>query len=114
MDVWMALAHRFGTAPAAPQGVSAVPPVWEMLATRGACRAFTADPVSPAVIDTLCGLSLCAPSKSDLQQRDIVIMEDPVRRGRLNDLLREQDWIAGAPHFLVFCGNNRRQRQLHG
>ena len=28
-------------------------------------------------------------------------------------LLADQDWIPGAPHFLIFLGNNRRQRQVH-
>ena len=52
-----------------------------------------------------------------MQQRDIVIIDDPTIRARINHLLSTgplaQEWIPGAPALLVFCGNNRRQRQIH-
>jgi nitroreductase/FMN reductase [NAD(P)H] len=73
--------------------------------------------VAPELIETLCALALSAPTKSDLQQRDIVIISDTAIRARLDQLLSTgplaQDWIASAPALLVFCGNNRRQRQIH-
>jgi nitroreductase len=83
------------------------------LASRGVCRRFRDEPVPPALIDTLAALALAAPTKSDLQQRDILIIEDPALRSRINILLADQDWIPKAPHFLVFLANNRRQRQVH-
>ena len=42
-----------------------------------------------------------------------VIVEDPEIRKRIAELLPDNEWIPGAPHFLIFLGNNRRQRQLH-
>jgi nitroreductase/FMN reductase [NAD(P)H] len=73
--------------------------------------------VAPELIDTLCALALSAPSKSDLQQRDIVIVDDRGIRTRIDELLTTgplaQAWIPDAPAMLVFCGNNRRQRQIH-
>ena len=73
--------------------------------------------MAPELIRTLCALALSAPSKSDLQQRDIVIIEDQAIRSRIDGLLSSgplaQAWIPGAPALLVFCGNNRRQRQIH-
>jgi nitroreductase/FMN reductase [NAD(P)H] len=65
-----------------------------------------------------CGRARCCrgaitPSKSDLQQRDILIVEDAAIRARINALLKDQDWIPGCPHLLVFLGNNRRQGQVH-
>jgi nitroreductase len=85
----------------------------QRLAGRGVCRRFKPEPLPAALVDTLCALALCAPAKSDLQQRDIIIVEDPAIRGRINTLLASQDWIPLAPNFLIFCGNNRRQRQIH-
>ncbi len=115
-----ALAHRFGEAPpeiAAGDGPETCPELWPTLAARGSCRYFQDRTVAAALIDTLCALALSAPSKSDLQQRDIVIVEDRSIRARIDQLLTNgplaQAWIAGAPAMLVFCGNNRRQRQLH-
>jgi nitroreductase/FMN reductase [NAD(P)H] len=115
-----AIAERFG-APiasiAAADRPRAWPRAWRDLAGRGSCRAFTKRRVAPELIETLCALALAAPSKSDLQQRDIVIVEDAQIRGRIDALLAHganaQAWIPGAPVLLVFCGNNRRQRQLH-
>jgi nitroreductase/FMN reductase [NAD(P)H] len=87
------------------------------LAARGSQRKFTPDPLPKALIGTLCAAALCAPTKSDLQQRDIVIIEDRAIRDRLDLLLstgpQGQEWIPAAPHLLVFCGNNRRQRLWH-
>jgi nitroreductase/FMN reductase [NAD(P)H] len=110
-----ALATRFGEIDlAAPD---TFPELWLQLAARGSCRHFTGQPVEPELIDTLCALALASPSKSDLQQRDIVIVDDPAIRARIDTLLTTgplaQEWIGGAPALLVFCGNNRRQRQLH-
>jgi len=83
------------------------------LASRGVCRRFRDEPVPAPLVDTLAALALAAPTKSDLQQRDILIIEDPAIRARINTLLADQDWIPKAPHFLVFLANNRRQRQVH-
>lgn len=82
------------------------------LASRGSCRRFRPDPVERPVLETLCAAALCAPSKSDLQQRDILIVTDPVLLGNLKTLLSAQDWIADAPAMVVFLANNRRQRQI--
>ena len=111
-DIWQTLQHRFGDGARQPAGIE--PPVtWERLARRGVVRRFKPDKLAPELIDTLCALALSSPTKSDLQQRDILIVEDPAIRGRINELLADQDWLPGAPHFIVFLGNNRRLRQIH-
>jgi nitroreductase/FMN reductase [NAD(P)H] len=104
--------HRFG------DGVASIDPAAASslhlgLARRGVVRRFTDAPVADALIETLCALALSSPTKSDLQQRDILIVEDRAVRARINDLLADQDWIRTAPRFLIFLGNNRRQRQVH-
>jgi nitroreductase/FMN reductase [NAD(P)H] len=115
-----ALEYRFGApVPEVPagEGPPALPDTWLHLGARGSCRYFQEREVAPELIETLCALALSAPSKSDLQQRDIVIVEDRAIRSRIDGLLSTgplaQAWIPGAPALLVFCGNNRRQRQIH-
>jgi nitroreductase len=115
-----ALAYRFGTPAAdiaAGAGPDTCPDTWLQLAKRGSCRHFTDRTVASELIETLCALALSSPSKSDLQQRDIVIIDDPALRARLDTLMTTgplaQAWISSAPSLLVFCGNNRRQRQIH-
>jgi nitroreductase/FMN reductase [NAD(P)H] len=105
-------AHRFGTAPAAPESPISDDTV-AYLAGRSSCRSYLERPIDPALIETLAAAAFCAPTKSDLQQRDIVILRDPDLRGEIDSLFPGDPWIATAPTFLVFCGNNRRQRQLH-
>ncbi|HEX6979922.1 MAG TPA: nitroreductase family protein [Alphaproteobacteria bacterium] len=105
------LARRFGDAPSL-DGIAGLDMLARMAAHRSH-RAFLDRDVDRNLVRVLCAVALSAPSKSDLQQRDIVIVEDARVRTRLNALAGGEDWVVAAPVFLVFCGNNRRQRQIH-
>ena len=105
------LKARFGSAPdlqQAPQGVD----VLADMANRRVMRRYTDQPVDPALVETLCAVALSAPSKSDLQQADIVIVSGKGQREKLEALLPDNPWVKAAPVFLVFCANNRRHRLL--
>jgi nitroreductase len=106
------LEHRFGAVPAVDTGMPGLAALSRMAAHRSQ-RDFSARPVDPALVRLLCTVALSAPTKSDLQQRDIIVVEDPEQRRRLDALVPHGAWPYGAPALLVFCGNNRRQRQLH-
>jgi nitroreductase/FMN reductase [NAD(P)H] len=82
------------------------------IASRGSGRKFTDRPVDPDLVHLLLGVAFSSPTKSDLQQRDVVIVDDPKLRFELHDIIRHR-WLDTAPVLLVVCGNNRRQRQLH-
>jgi nitroreductase len=104
-----ALKVRFGSAPPleeAPRGVE----VLADMANRRVMRRYLDKPVDPALLETLCAVALSAPSKSDLQQADIVIVSDGGQREKLEVLLPDNPWVKAAPAFLVFCANNRRHR----
>ena len=106
------LHQRFGEAEDTPPELDGNPALARM-AGRGSCRSFRPEPPDAAMLRSIAAVALAAPSKSDLQQRDIVIVSDPGQLARLKALLAGQAWIEGAPALLVFCANNRRQRQLH-
>ncbi len=113
-------AYRFGEAPPTHDpsggplgGPSGGNDTLAYLAARRTHRHYLDRPVDLALIATLAAAALCAPTKSDLQQRDIVIVRDPALRQDIDALFPDDPWIAAAPAFLVFCANNRRQRQLH-
>jgi len=108
-----ALKLRFGPDTPATPALLAQSEFPAQLAGRRSHRHFKADPLEPELIRCLCALALCAPAKSDLQQRDIIIIEDAGLRARLMDIIPGNSWMDSAPAFLVFCANNRRQRQLH-
>jgi nitroreductase/FMN reductase [NAD(P)H] len=103
---------RFGDMSVVPEQMAGNAALRTM-AGRGVVRRFKPEPLPPDVLETLAAIALSAPSKSDLQQRDILIVEDQAIRNRINELLADQDWVPGCPHLLVFLGNNRRQRQVH-
>ena len=94
-----------------------LPALHAQLAARGVVRWFTAEPVPFELLHRLCALALCAPTKSDLQQRDIVIVDDAALRQHILAPLAEgptgQAWLNKVPVLLIFCGNNRRQRLWH-
>lgn len=105
------LKARFGSAPAlmqAPRGLE----VLAEMANRRVVRRYTDKPLDPALLETLCAVALSAPSKSDLQQTDIVIVTDKDQRAKLEALIPENPWAKAGPALLVFCGNNRRHRLL--
>jgi nitroreductase/FMN reductase [NAD(P)H] len=106
------LRERFGDGvPVASLAAATEEPLARM-AGRGSQRRYRTDvPVDGTLLRTLCAIALSSPTKSDLQQRDIVILETPEQRRRITGLL-DDPWIESAPAFLVFCGNNRRQRQV--
>ncbi|HRY26654.1 MAG: nitroreductase family protein [Geminicoccaceae bacterium] len=110
-DIAELLACRFGEVPELAPEVAGVP-LAEALAGRASCRAFAPRPVDVALLRSLAALALCAPSKSDLQQADIVLATDPELRAALAATVPGQAWVAGTPALLVVCGNNRRQRQV--
>jgi len=106
-----ALTERFGAAPAVD---SALPGLDELARMAGhrSHRRFADRAVAPALLELLFACALSAPSKSDLQQADIVRVAERARIKAIADGIPDMPWIANAPVFLVFCGNNRRIRQI--
>lgn len=106
-----ALRFRFG------QDV-AVDPAWpgldevERIATHRSQRAYSDRSVDDGLLEVLLACALSAPSKSDLQQGDIVVVREPHLRSAIADLIPSMPWLREAPVFLVFCGNGRRLPQM--
>jgi nitroreductase len=112
-----ALNRRFGTDAAHLDIPAEAPEFHSQLAARGVVRWFTGEPVPYDLLHRLCALALCAPTKSDLQQRDIVVVDDAALRQEILSPLTKgpigQPWLKDVPALLIFCGNNRRQRLWH-
>ena len=112
-----ALKRRVGSTDAHLNIPPDAPDLHRQLAARGVVRAFTAEPVPYELLHRLCALALCSPTKSDLQQRDIIIVDDAALKERILAPLAAgpagQAWLNDVPVLLMFCGNNRRQRLWH-
>ena len=106
-----ALAERFDAtlrAEAAPRGLDEL----ARIAEHRSHRRYTPEPVAAELLQLLFACALSAPSKSDLQQADILHVADRGKVARIVELIPDMPWIASAPVVLVFCGNNRRIRQI--
>jgi len=71
-------------------------------------RRFLPRPVAPDLLRLLCACALSAPSKSDLQQADMLIVRDKDKQRAIAALIADMPWIADAPAFLVFLADGRR------
>jgi len=112
-----ALARRFGAQAGAladgTSGEEEPPALWQALAARGSVRDFCDPPPTAEELRMIAALALATPTKSDLQQRDIVLVSEPDQRDALAALVAGQRWTSAAPAFAVICANHRRQRLLH-
>lgn len=106
-----AMAERFGETVAVDRGVPNLAELARGLEHRS-CRSYAERPIDAGLLRLLFACALSAPSKSDLQQADIVRVADPAKRRAIADLVPTMPWLAEAPEFLVFCGNGRRIRQI--
>ncbi len=106
-----ALDARFGVQLTLPPDTAGLDSLARLLEHRSH-RRYTAQPVGDDLLRLLFACALSAPSKSDLQQADIVHVRDAALRKEIAALLPDNLWIAAAPVLLVFCANNRRTRQV--
>jgi nitroreductase/FMN reductase [NAD(P)H] len=106
-----ALLERFGETVEVPEGLDGLDELLRM-ATHATHRAWTDRAVEPGLVRLLAACALGAPSKSYLQQADIVDVREPGLRAEVEALVPSMPWIADAPALLVVCGNGRRFRRL--
>ena len=105
-----ALKHRFGENIPVDESLPNLDTLARM-ASRKVHRRWLDKPVDPALLRLTCACALSAPSKSDLQQADIVILEKPEQTA-IADLIPDQPFIRVAPAFLVFLANGRRLAEI--
>ncbi|MGH9808513.1 MAG: nitroreductase family protein, partial [Terriglobia bacterium] len=110
-NIESALFERFGERFAVDASLPGLDDLARLAARRVRRRFFNRD-ITDGLLRLLCACALSAPSKSDLQQADILTVRDNERRGRIADMLPEMPWVREAPVFLVFLANGRRTPQL--
>lgn len=106
-----ALSERFGESFAVPDSLAGVEELAHIAAHR-VCRRYDARDVAPDLLRLVCAAALSAPTKSDLQQGDILIVRDKAKHRAICGLLPEMPWLMDAPVFLVFLANGRRLPQI--
>jgi nitroreductase len=102
---------RFGLPTSAGRRMPADGTVGRLLAHR-THRRYRPDPVPDEVLEIVLAAALSAPSKSDLQQVAVVLVRDRDKQATVGGWIPDMPWIATAPLFIVFCGDNRRIRRV--
>jgi nitroreductase/FMN reductase [NAD(P)H] len=105
-----ALQHRFGEQLPVDENLAGLDAL-ARIASRKVHRRYLNKPVDPPLLRLLCACALSAPSKSDLQQADIVILDKP-EQTIVADLIPDQPFIRTAPAFLVFLASGRRLPEI--
>jgi nitroreductase/FMN reductase [NAD(P)H] len=75
-------------------------------------RRYLPRSVSRELTRLLCACALSAPSKSDLQQADILVVREKEKIHTIADLLPEMPWLREAPVFIFFLANGRRLARI--
>jgi nitroreductase/FMN reductase [NAD(P)H] len=99
-----ALSERFGERLEVDGGLSGLDEIARIAAHR-VHRRYLARDIAPDLMRLLCACALSAPSKSDLQQADILVVRDKEKIHAIAGLLPEMPWIGETPVFLVFLAN---------
>ena len=107
------LSERFGERLEVDAGLSGLDELARIAAHR-VHRRYLAREVAPDLLRLLCACALSAPSKSDLQQADILIVREGLKIQAIAELLPEMPWVRDAPVFLIFLANGRRLPQISG
>ena len=94
-----------------PDGMADLTTIERMLDHR-TCRHFTEQSVDDELLDLMLAATLSTPSKSDLQQCTVIVVDEEERRRAIADLIPSMPWVLESPRFLVFCGDSRRIRQV--
>jgi nitroreductase/FMN reductase [NAD(P)H] len=108
------IAARFGSHPAvsAEQVDSAGQCGLGRLLDRRSCRGYADREVPEGLVRLILAAGLSAPTKSDLQQADVVWVRDDALRAEVLEGVPGAEWIAKSPVFLVVCGNGGRLASL--
>jgi nitroreductase len=110
-SIEQSLAERFGERLPVDPSLAGLDELARIAGHR-AHRDFLDQPVEPALLRLLCACALSAPSKSDLQQADIMVVHEQAQRQAVIALMPDMPWLNDAPVLLVFLANGGRTPQL--
>ena len=85
-----------------------IPDLLKTIISRSSVRKFLDKPIPRDLLTILMTAAQSAPSKSNLQQYSILIMQDEVTKMKVADLIGNTKWALSAPVFLLFLADIRR------
>lgn len=81
--------------------------------TRRSIRKFSHKPVEWKIIYDIIDASLNAPCAGNVQNYDIIIVEDKIKRHEIGKIEAQQFWLSEAPVLLVVVRDNSRLIDLY-
>jgi FMN reductase [NAD(P)H] len=106
-QIQAALSTRFGERLEIDAGLPGLDELARIAAHR-VHRRYQKREAGSELLRLLCACALSAPSKSDLQQADILIVRDRAKIEAIGALLPEMPWVRETPVFLIFLANGGR------
>jgi FMN reductase [NAD(P)H] len=85
-----------------------IPDLLKTIISRSSVRKFSDKPIPKELLTILLTAAQSAPSKSNLQQYSILIMQDETIKMKVADLIGNTKWALSAPVFLLFLADIRR------
>ena len=85
-----------------------IPDLLKTIISRSSVRKFSDKPIPRELLTMLLTAAQSAPSKSNLQQYSILIMQDEAIKLKVSSLIGNTKWALSAPVFLLFLADIRR------
>lgn len=102
--------QRYGTAAAICADEHPLAEGIARIINRRVVRQFEDRSIPTALMTQLLTCAQSGPTKSDLQQYSIIMVEDDAKRASIAEWIGSMSWINDASSFLIFCGDIRRNR----
>ena len=87
-------------------------PTLKSILSRRSIRKFLNKPISKELLTILLAASQSAPSKSNLQQYSILVIQDQNIKNKLSDLIGNTKWALTAPIFILYLADIRRNIKI--
>lgn len=81
--------------------------------TRRSIRRFSHKPVDWKIIYEIIDGALNAPCAGNVQNYDVIVIEDKLRKHEISKIEAQQYWLAEAPYLLVVVRDNSRLQELY-
>jgi len=84
----------------------------ETILSRSSVRKFSKKTISNELLSLLLTAAQSAPSKSNLQQYSILVIQDEVIKSKISNLIGNTKWALRAPLFFLFLADIRRNIKI--
>jgi nitroreductase/FMN reductase [NAD(P)H] len=89
-----------------------ISPLLKSILSRASVRKFSKKPITKEILTILLASAQSAPSKSNLQQYSILVIQDTSIKTEISNLIGNTKWALTAPVFLLFLADIRRNIKI--